>query len=312
MRINYDLTPALANTAVALGSFDGLHVGHQKVIGSAVEAKKDGLLPAVLTFARNPLADLGGCAGGEILSQEQKIHILEKFGVEQLYILNFSTIKDYTPEEFVDRVLIRVCHAKQVCCGFNFTFGCGGKGNSHTLEQLCGERGLKTKIAEAVLLDGDTVSSTRIRGLIANGDVDEAARLLGRPYGYRSPVLHGRKLGRRLGTPTLNQAIPKNFVLPRFGVYVSRAVFGGKEYCGVTNVGIKPTVGSPCVLAETWLPDYSGEDFYGKTVRVDLMKFLRPEKKFAGLDELRAEIHKNGEQAKEYFQKNRAIFEQGI
>lgn len=312
MRINYDLTPALGDTAVALGSFDGLHIGHKKVIGSAVDAKQKGLLPAVLTFAHNPLADLGGSAGGEILSQEQKIHLLEEFGVEQLYILQFSTIKDYTPEEFVDRVLIQVCRAKEVCCGFNFTFGCGGKGSCRTLEQLCRERGLETKVAGAVLLDGETVSSTRIRGLIANGDVDEAARLLGRPYGYRSAVLHGRKLGRRLGTPTLNQAIPKNFVLPRFGVYVSRVAFGGREYCGVTNVGIKPTLGSPCVLAETWLPDYFGEDFYGKTVCVDLIKFLRPEKKFDGLDELKAEIHKNGEQAKEYFEKNRAIFKKSI
>lgn len=304
MNVYYDLTPAFGDSAVALGSFDGLHIGHKKVISTAVEAKKKGLVPTVLTFAHNPLTDLGGSAGGEIITQEQKIRLLEEFGVEQLYILNFSAVKDLSEEEFVDRVLRRVCRAKKVCCGFNFTFGRGGKGDGKLLSLLCAERKMETAVTHAVLLDGEPVSSTRIRSMIANGDVDEAARLLGRPYGYILPVLHGRRLGRELGTPTLNQAVPKDFVLPRFGVYISRVFFGGERYCGVTNVGIKPTVGSPAVLAETWLTDYRGPDIYGETVRVDLIRFLRPERKFAGLDELKAEILKNGEQAREYFRKN--------
>ena len=304
MKVYYDLVPAAGDSAVALGSFDGLHIGHKKVISTAVEAKKQGLVPTVLTFAHNPLTDLGGSAGGEIITQEQKIDLLEKFGVEQLYILKFSAVKDLSAEEFVDRILAGVCRAKEVCCGFNFTFGCGGKGDSAMLSRLCAERGIKAAVTHAVLLDGEPVSSTRIRSMIANGEVDEAARLLGRPYGYILPVLHGRRLGRELGTPTLNQAVPKDFVLPRFGVYVSRVFFGGTWYCGVTNVGIKPTVGSPAVLAETWLTDYSGPDIYGETVRVDLVQFLRPEHKFSGLDELKVEILKNGEQAKEYFRKN--------
>nr|WP_319489528.1 riboflavin biosynthesis protein RibF [uncultured Caproiciproducens sp.] len=304
MRVYYDLAPAIGDSAVALGSFDGLHIGHKKVISTAVEAKKQGLVPTVLTFAHNPLTDLGGSAGGEIITKEQKLSLLEKFGVEQLYILNFSAIKDLTAVEFVNGILRQVCRAKEVCCGFNFTFGCGGKGDSTMLSQLCGERGIKTTVTHAVLLDGEPVSSTRIRSMIANGEVDEAARLLGRPYGYVLPVQHGRRLGRELGTPTLNQAVPKDFVLPRFGVYVSKVSFGGAEYCGVTNVGMKPTVGSLAVLAETWLTDYHGPDIYGETVRVDLIKFLRPEHKFSGLDELKKEILKNGEQAREYFQKN--------
>ncbi|MBW7572863.1 riboflavin biosynthesis protein RibF [Caproiciproducens faecalis] len=304
MKVYYDLTPSFGDSAVALGSFDGLHIGHKKVISTAVEAKKKGLVPTVLTFAHNPLTDLGGSAGGEIITQEQKISLLEEFGVEQLYILNFAAVKDLSAQEFVDEILQTVCHAKKVCCGFNFTFGCGGKGDSKMLTRLCGERGMETAVTHAVLLDGEPVSSTRIRGMIANGDVDEAARLLGRPYGYLLPVLHGRRLGRELGTPTLNQAVPKDFVLPRFGVYISKVSFGGAWYCGVTNVGIKPTVGSPVVLAETWLTDYHGPDIYGETVRVDLVQFLRPEQKFSGLDELKTEILKNGEQARAYFRKN--------
>ncbi len=117
-------------------------------------------------------------------------------------------------------------------------------------------------------------------------------------------MLHGRKIGRDLGTPTVNQAIPKDFVLPKFGVYASRVFFNNKKYYGVTNVGIKPTVGSPDVLAETWIPDYCGADFYGKIINVELIKFLRPERKFSGLDELKRAIIKNGHEAKEYFAKN--------
>ena len=305
MKIYYELTSSIGDSAVALGSFDGLHIGHQKVISSAIAGKKQGLVPTVFTFAANPLTDLGGRAGGEIITQEQKISLLEDLGVEQLYIFKFAAVKDLSPEEFVDKILINVCHAKEVCCGFNFTFGCGGRANSQTLSRLCAERGMKAEISKAVLVDGEPVSSTRIRGLISGGDVDEAAELLGRPYGYWSAVQHGRRLGRELGTPTLNQAIPEDFVLPRFGVYASKVYFEEKEYAGVTNVGVKPTVGSPCALAETWMPDYHGPDIYGKIVRVDLIKFLRPERKFAGLDELKLEIIKNGEQAKEFFLKNK-------
>jgi riboflavin kinase/FMN adenylyltransferase len=304
MKVYYELMPSIGETAVALGNFDGLHIGHKKVITTAADTKKQGLMPTVLTFAHNPLTDLGGSAGGEIITQEEKIRLLEKFGVEQLYILNFASIKDLSEVDFVDKVLVDICHAKEVCCGFNFTFGRGGKGNSTLLSKLCKERGIEAKIINAVLFDGEPVSSTRIRNLIAAGEVGDAARLLGRPYGYRSEVLHGRKIGRDLGTPTVNQAIPKDFVLPKFGVYASRVFFNNKKYYGVTNVGIKPTVGSPDVLAETWIPDYCGADFYGKIINVELIKFLRPERKFSGLDELKRAIIKNGHEAKEYFAKN--------
>ncbi len=301
MKTYYDLTPSTGDSAVALGNFDGLHLGHKKVISSAVEGKKQGLLPTVFTFAANPLADLGQSAGGEIITQEQKLGLLEEFGIEQLYVLRFAQVKDLSPEDFVKRILVDVCHAKEVCCGFNFTFGRGGAANSKDLTRLCAENGIRAEVAGAVLSGGHPVSSTRIRRLIANGEVDEAAKLLGRPYCYLSAVQHGRRIGRELGTPTLNQAIPRNFILPLFGVYVSKVTFRGEEYVGVTNVGTKPTVGSACALAETWMPDYRGPDLYGEVVRVDLLKFIRPEVRFNGLAELKEAILKDGDQAKEFF-----------
>ena len=142
------------------------------------------------------------------------------------------------------------------------------------------------------------MSSTRIRAAVEAADIPLANRLLGRPFGFSLEVIHGNHIGTGLGTPTINQAIPDNFVLPKFGVYASWVRVGGKYFAGVTNIGLKPTVGSDRVLSETWMPDFSG-DLYGKRVRLFLLRFLRPEKKFGSLQELKEEISKNARQAKE-------------
>ena len=149
----------------------------------------------------------------------------------------------------------------------------------------------------AVVVGGEPVSSTRIRALIAAGEVKKAAELLGRPFGFDFTVVRGRQLGRQLGAPTVNQPFPQEFILPKFGVYASHVYVDGKQYYGVTNVGVKPTVGSDCALAETWIPDFSG-DLYDQKIQVDLLEFVRPEKKFHDLSELRAEIFRNKESAK--------------
>lgn len=288
---------------MALGSFDGLHLGHRKVISLALAGVARGLAPTVLTFAENPKSSAENF-GGLLLPEEEKTRLLEEMGVEQLYLLDFASVRGMTPEDFTSNVLRGVCRAKTACCGFNYTFGRGGKAGSGDLRRLCEPLGIEVRVAEAVVSGGEPVSSTRIRGLISEGRVDEAAALLGRPFGYDSPVVPGRKLGRRLGTPTLNQRVPEGFVLPKLGVYVSAVTAGGKTYCGVTNVGVKPTVGSKSVLAETWMPSYGGPDLYGQTVRVALLKFLRPERKFPDLEQLQAEIRRNGAQAEQYYRQN--------
>lgn len=300
MKIYQELIPCEEPTAVALGSFDWLHLGHRAVISQTLG--EPGLVPTVLTFARNPLCDLGGKTGGELMTQQQKEQVLEKFGIKQLYRLQFASIMHLTAEQFVDEVLIKVCHAKKVCCGFNFTFGEGGSATSADLTHLCTQRGLRVAVKPAVMADNAPISSTRIRALVRAGAVGEAARLLGRPYSYLSTVQHGQQLGRRLGTPTLNQKIPDNFVLPRFGVYASRVTLNGHIYCGVTNVGIRPTVDGHFVSAETWMPDYTGPEVYGATVCTDLLHFIRPEKKFASVEALGKQIRQDGEHARIYLQ----------
>lgn len=297
MKLFYDLTPSEEDCAVALGNFDGLHLGHQRVLSLALQGAENGLAPAVLTFDTAP-------AGGRIFPQKRKVEILERFGFRKLYLLHFESLRDMTAQAFVREVLAGVCRAKKACCGFNFTFGRGGKAGSAELARLCAPLRIEAAVAPPVLAGGAPVSSTRIRGLIAAGRVDEAARLLPCPFGYETPVLPGRHLGRRLGAPTLNQPLPEELVRPKFGVYVSAVYFDGAAHCGVTNVGVRPTVGAPAALAETWMPDYAGADLYGRTVRVDLLRFLRPERRFAGLPELRAAILRNGRQAREYFSKN--------
>lgn len=304
MKVYYDFTPSEDNSAVALGNFDGLHKGHQKVILQAVGCGSHGLIPTVLTFSGNNCKNAPGKPCGEIITMEYKINLLDKWGIKQLYVIPFQSVRNMAAEGFVTSVLINVCKAKETSCGFNFTFGRGGSAGSGTLSNICSHYGIENNVAEAVLSGGKPISSTRIRGLISGGRVDEAAKLLGRPFCFISPVIRGRRIGHSLGTPTANQEIPAEFIKPKYGVYVSRVYLKGKSYCGVTNIGVKPTVGSDRVLAETWMPDYTGGEIYGETIHTDIIKFLRPEKKFSGLDELKKQILINAGQAEDFLKKN--------
>lgn len=290
MKVYHDLTPGAARAAVALGCFDGLHLGHQKVITAA---RGPGLTPSVLTFA-DPLGELGGKSGGQLATKRQKLRLFDSLGVEQVYSLRFSAIRNLSPEQFVDEVLVGVCHAEKICCGFNFTFGYRGAGTAETLKALCAPRGIDCEVVPAVELAGEPVSSTRIRALVEKGDIERANRLLGRPFGFDFEVVRGRQLGRTLGTPTINQVFTPEFVLPRFGVYASLVRLNDGDYYGVTNVGVKPTVGADAPLSETWIPEYHGEDLYGENIQVELIGFIRPEVKFSGVEELQENILRDG------------------
>ena len=283
-----------APSSLALGAFDGLHRGHMAVIRRACAPGEGGrrLQPAVFTFSRSPAGN------SAVLTCRDKERLLEDAGVEVLYSLEFSQVKDWEAEAFVEQVLFETCAARRLCCGEDFRFGRGARGDTALLQTLCDRRGVELTVVPPVKEGGEKVSSTRIRAAVEAGDISLANRLLGRPFGFSLEVIHGNHIGTGLGTPTINQAIPEGFVLPRFGVYASWCRVGGEYFYGVTNVGVKPTVGSDRVLAETWMPEFQG-DLYGKRVRVFLLEFLRPEKKFGSLEELKAAIQTNGEQAKE-------------
>ncbi len=253
--------------AAALGSFDGLHLGHQRVIGSALDSP--GLLPAVVTFPENPLNLLREKPVPMLTTNQQRLSLLEQMGVDTVYLLPFAAIREMEPDQ--------ECRVEKICCGFNFRFGRGGRGDTELLRRMCRELGMELSVSEPVSIEGAPVSSTRIRACLEKGDVVLAARMLGRPFQYDFPVVHGRQLGRTLGTPTINQPFPEGYILPRFGVYASLA------------------------HSETWLPEFSG-DLYGKNIPVELLAFIRPEKKFDNLEALQAEILRNGETARQIAQ----------
>ena len=287
-------------TCVALGNFDGIHLGHRKIVENCVQkAREEGLVSLVWSFRRHPEHILkGNFSSGNIISVKDKEAILKDAGVDHLILEDFERVRDLSPEEFCDRILLRQLSARYVFCGFNFRFGKFGAGDAAFLKSYLEPKGVGVIAAEPVCMDGDTVSSTRIRNLLAEGNTESVCRLLGRPYSIRFPVLHGKHLGSRIGFPTLNQVFPEEYVTPKKGVYAVRVTFDGQEHFGVCNVGSRPTVDNDDrIIAETHLLDFSG-DLYGKEVRVEFHRFLRAETRFSSLEELKKQIGKDRENAR--------------
>lgn len=275
-------------SAVALGNFDGMHIGHQAVIEKTVLLGKKGLAPTVMLFDEHSLKTVTGEAPPGLMTDSERLDYIKEKGIE-VKTVSFTDIKNLTPEEFVDAVLIKRFKAKAVVCGFNYRFGRGATGDATLLHSLCDERGVDCVIADEILSDSLPVSSTAIRKAVENGDITLANRMLGRCFGFTATVIDGDKRGRSWGFPTINQRLPDGLVIPLFGVYQSVVSFDGQEYKGVTNIGSRPTVGTRIVLSETHILDFDG-DLYGKDVEIRLVRFIRPEQKFGSFDELVRQI----------------------
>ncbi len=295
MLIFRELTEAPRSTAVALGFFDGVHLGHQSVIRAAVACKSQGLAPTVFTFSSTPKK---GTEQSQLTGFDEKARIFEQLGVEILYIIDFNSVKNKTPEEFVSEVIKNVFRAKKVFCGYNYHFGKNGTATSDDLIRLCGEHGIEAEAKKPVKLGSQCVSSTKIREYLKDGKIIEANRMLGYDFGIASESVEGRHLGTAMNTPTINLNFESNRLIPRYGVYASVVIIGGEKYIGVTNIGVKPTVSDKGIPnCETWMPLYKGGELYGKRVEVKLREFLRPEKKFKSLAELQQSIRNDGETA---------------
>lgn len=270
-------------TAVTLGKFDGVHIGHRKLIRDVTDrAQANGL--AGVVFAIDMM-------DGSILSHEERADYLESLGVNILVECPFTKqFMNMLPEEFVRKVLIDTFHARAVSVGTDFAFGRGRAGDASLLEQLGKAYGFQTNILRKEQLDGEDVSSTRVRHALEKGDMERIKALLGRPYPITGTVAHGRHLGTGIGFPTVNVMPAKGKLLPPDGVYASVTMLSDKsERFGLTNLGMRPTVGGKTRRAETTLFGFDG-DIYGERITTWLLHFIRPERKFGNLEELKAQI----------------------
>lgn len=281
-------------TAVAIGFFDGLHLGHQAVIKETF--CHSGLKPAIFTFhSETALPKRENM--DNILSNEIKIEKLSEMGLEYIYSPDFNSVRHYSAVEFIENILIRILNTKVLVCGFDFRLGNGAGTNAQELKTLCAGYEIKVVVIPPFSCDGKIVHSTGIKQLIKFGEIHKANKLLGYDFCIDAKVIKGSMLGRQLDSPTINQLIPQHTIIPCFGVYKSVTVINGKEYPSITNLGVKPTVSSEKKpIMETNILNVN-EDLYGQTLRVRLQYYLREEKKFDSIDSLKKQIQLDRENA---------------
>ncbi|WP_022764668.1 bifunctional riboflavin kinase/FAD synthetase [Butyrivibrio sp. XPD2006] len=279
-------------SAVAIGKFDGVHLGHKKLLKYILEQKKDGLKSVVFTFDPSPEEFFTGHTVRQLFTKDEKRREFKKLGIDILIEFPLTEQTAATePEDFVRRILVGQINADYIAAGTDVTFGAGGRGDQYLLKSLAGELFYELALIDKVRMDGAEVSSTRVRNEVADGNMVMAERLLGSYYSVSGIVEHGRHIGHTIGIPTVNILPPEDKLLPPFGVYSSKVHLGGKVYDGMTNIGRKPTISEKeKVGVETYIYDYDG-DAYGEFIEVELLRFVRPEMKFDNLDMLKAQIN---------------------
>ena len=274
---------------VALGMFDGVHLGHRALIGQTVaEANRLGAKPVVFTFSNHPMEVLGG--GVRLLSSiPERDDLLLALGAEEVASVAFTReLAALSAEQFVDLLLER-WDVRALVVGYNYTCGVRGTGTPETLAEIGKTRGFSVLVVPPVLLEGASVSSTRVREALEQGDVELAQRMLKRRYTLAGMVIENRRIGRRIGFPTANIAPETNRVIPKDGVYATVACVNGASYCAVTNIGTNPTVHGDHLTIETHMIDFDA-DIYGERLTVAFRKYLRGELMFSSLDELKEQI----------------------
>ena len=274
---------------VALGMFDGVHLGHRALIEQTVaEANRLGAKPVVFTFSNHPMEVLGG--GVRLLSSiPERDDLLRALGAKEVYSVAFTReLAALSAEQFVDRLLER-WDVRALVVGYNYTCGVRGTGTPETLAEIGKTHGFSVMVVPPVLLEGASVSSTRVREALEQGDVELAQRMLKRRYTLAGTVIENRRIGRRIGFPTANIAPEQNRVIPKDGVYATVACVNGADYRAVTNIGTNPTVHGEHLTIETHMIDFD-QDIYGERLTVAFRKYLRGELMFSSLDELKEQI----------------------
>lgn len=267
--------------ALVLGTFDGVHIGHRAVIDAA-----KGFNIIAVTFEYPPKNN--GKEKSLITLPEKRYEILKECGVNEIKVLDFSKVKDISPVKFLENLNEKYA-PKLISCGFNYRFGKNASGDSKLLLDFCEKNGIALKVAKKVESDGCPVSSTEIRHLISQGEIEKANNMLSYKFSFCEKVVNGDHRGRTLGFPTVNQVYPDDLVKPKFGVYATCVEVDGMLYKGISNIGIRPTFKTDTVMSETYIKNFS-LNIYGKAVTIYLEKFIREEKKFENAEQLKTAI----------------------
>ena len=300
----FDGVFSLQKTAVALGGFDAIHIGHQAIIRNVVaKAKADGLTSVVYLFRNQPRSVVSGKEQPSVYPLKKRLSLLEELGVDIVVAEWFTPeYKEILPETFVEEYLKKYLDACYVAAGFNYRFGRNGAGDRVTLKELCNACQIEVQSIDAVSVDNAIVSSTRIRELIREGNMQKTARCLGRQFSLTGTVISGNQIGRTLGFPTANLACPNHVMIPKFGVYLARVQVNGVWHPAICNVGARPTVIDRTPWLEAHLLDFYG-DLYDTEIEIAFCDYLREIRHFKSLAALRAQLKKDKVDAREYFDK---------
>lgn len=282
--------------ALALGNFDGVHRGHQRLFELAGEKGHTKVAWTFTTLAKP------GLVVPYLTDMKAKLELFCAYKLDYAVFEDFESIRSTPYDEFATKYLVEAFAPARVVCGFNFRFGRGGIGDAETLRSLLTDVGIDVDVLQPVFRHSKTVSSSAIRVAVMLGDMDGAFDLLGHPFSIKFPVVEGKHLGRTLGIPTINQEFPEGHIIPRRGIYAATATVEGRTYICVSNIGIRPTVsvGDSHVNCETHIVNFEG-DLYGKEVKVDFYSFLRDEMRFSSVEELAAQIREDVENSKAFF-----------
>lgn len=289
-------------SAVTLGKFDGLHRGHELLMQTVLECKsRDQVAAVAFTFDMPPRNRVEEIVANVLTTNDEKQYIFEKQGIDYLIECPFTIeVMSMEPKAFIAWIATSL-NMKYVVVGDDFRFGHKRAGDYHTLQQYEKEYGYKTIVLDKLKDSNRDISSTYVREKIADGNIRKANELLGYNYFIKSEILHGKKLGRSIGVPTINMILPEHKLLPPNGVYVTEVLVEGKKYMGVTNVGCKPTVSDERIVGvETYIDDFS-QDLYGEKIVVSFLEFIRPEMKFSSIDELKAQMSSDIQVARKYY-----------
>ncbi len=295
---------SLNESVVVLGNFDGIHIGHQRLLEKATEeGQNKDLEVVVFSFYPPPTWILSDKKKELISSRKEKVELMEKYGVSTFIEYPFDTeFSSITPEDFIQNILIKELKAKSVVIGSNYHFGKGRCGDCEYLKDVGEKYNIEINIVDTVKINDQVVSSSVIRRLINDGNIPLVNKMLGRNYSVSGKVVHGKQLGRTIGFPTANLETDKNRIYPPNGVYATKVEFDNKTYTGITNIGINPTVSGKNKMIETNIFDFDG-DIYNRNINIEFYRYIRSEKKFTGLDELKNQIFEDSQEVREFFNK---------